>query len=84
MAHIPLRMCAGCRKMLPKHTLIKIVKQDGVPVIDEKQKMFGRGIYLCKNTACLDMAKKKRAVERQFKVQTDADFYAGIERYGGG
>lgn len=73
--HIPLRMCVGCRQMLPKQDLIKIVKVDGVPVVDSRQKLFGRGTYLCKTAACLQQAQKRRALERALQMQVPEAFY---------
>ena len=76
--HIPLRMCVGCRQMQPKHELIKIVKADGALVIDREQKRFGRGAYLCRDRGCVELAKKKRALERSFRGPVPQAFYEEI------
>jgi len=69
MKHIPERMCVGCRRMKPKNTLIKIIRDrsDGTVKIDIKQKLFGRGAYMCLNEDCLKTAVKKKGLERVFK-----------------
>jgi len=50
--HIPQRTCVGCREVLPKRTLIRIVRSpDGVQ-IDPTGKMAGRGAYLHNLRSC--------------------------------
>lgn len=50
--HIPRRTCVGCREILPKRTLIRIVNgPDGVRV-DLTGKAHGRGAYLHDKRAC--------------------------------
>lgn len=73
--HTPLRMCIGCRQMYPKKDLIKIVSKDGVCSIDPEQKKPGRGAYLCRNAACIEQAKKKRALSKHFKMQIAQSLY---------
>jgi len=50
--HIPQRTCVGCREVLPKRSLIRIVKgPDGVQ-IDPTGKAHGRGAYLHDQRSC--------------------------------
>lgn len=50
--HIPQRTCVGCREVLPKRTLIRIVRDaDGIH-IDSSGKAPGRGAYLHDRRAC--------------------------------
>jgi predicted RNA-binding protein YlxR (DUF448 family) len=50
--HIPQRTCVGCRKVLPKRSLIRIVRTtDGVR-IDPSGKLAGRGAYLHDQPSC--------------------------------
>jgi len=50
--HIPQRTCVGCRLVLPKRSLIRIVRgADGVQ-IDETGKLAGRGAYLHNQRSC--------------------------------
>lgn len=78
MSHIPERMCVGCRKMYPKSELVKLVAADEGIVVDKNQKLFGRGAYVCKNAACIALAKKKKALSRQLKVQVAESFYQAL------
>jgi hypothetical protein len=48
----PQRTCVGCREVLPKRSLIRIVRgADGV-VVDESGKAPGRGAYLHDKRRC--------------------------------
>lgn len=67
MAHIPERMCVGCRNMLPKNELIRLVCTEDSIVVDKKQKVQARGVYLCRKEECIALAKKKKALSRSFK-----------------
>ena len=50
--HIPQRTCVGCRQVVPKRTLIRIVRgPDGVRV-DPTGKAAGRGAYLHDQRTC--------------------------------
>ena len=53
-------MCIGCRKKKKKEEMLRLVKSiDGVVSIDEKNRMKGRGFYLCPSPTCFKMARKK-------------------------
>ena len=78
MAHIPERMCIACREMLPKHELIKFVLEDETVIIDNLQKKFGRGAYICKKEECIEKAKKKRALSAKFKMAVPDSIYDEI------
>jgi uncharacterized protein len=55
---IPQRTCVGCRLVLPKRQLIRLVRtSDGVK-IDPSGKMAGRGAYLHDNRSCWQKALK--------------------------
>jgi predicted RNA-binding protein YlxR (DUF448 family) len=50
--HIPQRTCVACREVLPKRSLIRIVRTpDGVQ-IDPTGKLAGRGAYLHDQRSC--------------------------------
>lgn len=75
MTHIPQRMCVACREMFPKHELIKLVVEEGIVIIDNNQKKFGRGAYICKKEECIEKAKKKRALSAKFKMAVSDSIY---------
>ena len=76
--HIPKRMCIACRQMKPKADLIKIVKTPDGAILDDKQKKFGRGAYICKNEDCIKAATKRKALARHFKMQVEDSIYKEI------
>jgi len=65
--HVPVRTCIGCRKRGPKATLLRIVVSDGVPVVDERKRLPGRGAYLCRRERCFLRADKRGALPRAFR-----------------
>ena len=77
--HIPMRMCIGCRKMKPKHELIKFVFKNDIAEIDVEGKKEGRGAYLCKDITCVENAKKKKALSRHFKTPVPLEIYEEAE-----
>lgn len=71
---IPMRRCIGCMESKPKKELIRIVgTQDGDVIIDATGKAQGRGAYLCHNTACFTLAKKKRAITRNLEREVSEE-----------
>ena len=54
--HIPQRTCVGCRQVVAKRTLTRIVKgQDGIK-IDPSGKAPGRGAYVHNVASCWNSA----------------------------
>jgi len=63
--HVPVRTCAGCRKRRAKVELIRLVLNDeGQLSVDRRQRLPGRGVYLCQRPECLERAMKKRGLMR--------------------
>lgn len=50
--HIPHRTCVGCREVLAKRSLIRIVKSPAGVVVDLTGKAHGRGAYLHDDRSC--------------------------------
>ena len=76
---IPLRMCAINREMKPKNELIRLVKIDNKIVIDFKQKLQGRGVWICKEEACISKLKKSKCLNRAFKCEIKDEVYQMIQ-----
>ncbi len=77
MKHIPMRMCIACRNMYPQNELIRIVRDSnsGEILLDSEKKLFGRGAYICRNEKCVQLAAKKRGLDRHFKCSVPAKLY---------
>jgi predicted RNA-binding protein YlxR (DUF448 family) len=56
--HVPQRTCVGCRAVLPKRTLIRIVKRPEGVQIDPTGKLAGRGAYLHDRRSCWERGLK--------------------------
>ena len=50
--HIPQRTCVGCRTVLAKRQLIRIVRTANGVVVDPTGKLAGRGAYLHDRRSC--------------------------------
>lgn len=78
---IPLRQCLGCREMIPKSELIRIVRSsDGDFTVDVTGKQSGRGAYICRKSECLKKAVSSKALERSFKVSIPAEVYEQLDK----
>ncbi len=56
--HIPQRTCVGCRTVLPKRQLIRLVRTANGVQVDSTGKLAGRGAYLHDRRACWERALK--------------------------
>ena len=71
--HIPQRTCVGCRTVLAKRTLIRLVHRlDGV-VVDPTGKMAGRGAYLHNRRSCWEKGLKGPLANALKKPLTNDD-----------
>ena len=66
---IPMRRCAGCMQSKPKKELIRIVgTKEGNVMLDITGKAQGRGVYLCPDSSCFRIARKKQAISRKLEM----------------
>jgi len=56
--HIPQRTCVGCREVLPKRSLIRIVKGPVGVEVDLTGKAHGRGAYMHDQRSCWERGIK--------------------------
>lgn len=56
--HIPQRTCVGCRTVMPKRALIRVVRQPEGVQIDPSGKIPGRGAYLHDRRSCWERGLK--------------------------
>jgi predicted RNA-binding protein YlxR (DUF448 family) len=56
--HTPQRTCIGCRSVLPKRELIRLVRQPDGVVIDPTSKLAGRGAYIHGQRSCWEKGLK--------------------------
>ena len=56
--HIPQRTCVGCREVLSKRSLIRIVRRPEGVQVDPTGKLSGRGAYLHDKRTCWQIGLK--------------------------
>lgn len=56
--HVPQRTCVGCREVLPKRRMIRIVRTAQGVQIDPTSKLAGRGAYLHDRRECWERGLK--------------------------
>jgi uncharacterized protein len=66
--HIPQRTCVACREILPKRSMIRIVRSPQGVVIDPTGKLAGRGAYLHQQRSCWERGMKG-ALSNALKVE---------------
>jgi predicted RNA-binding protein YlxR (DUF448 family) len=77
---IPLRKCVACQEMMPKKSLIRIVKTPEAEIqLDSTGKASGRGAYICSKTECFTLARKKNSIERALKSKVTDEVYQQLD-----
>lgn len=72
--HVPQRTCVGCREVLAKRGLIRIVRTDGGVQLDKTGKLAGRGAYLHDKRSCWEKAIQRGSLARNLKIElTETD-----------
>ncbi|GAB4499686.1 MAG: YlxR family protein [Anaerolineales bacterium] len=78
--HIPQRTCVGCRQILSKRQLLRVVRTaDGVR-IDPTGKLAGRGAYLHDKRSCWARGLKG-ALAHALKTEIGAEDRAQLEEF---
>ncbi|MBI3737898.1 MAG: YlxR family protein [Chloroflexi bacterium] len=56
--HIPQRTCVGCRTVMAKRQLVRIVRTTDGVLVDPTGKLAGRGAYLHDRRSCWEAGLK--------------------------
>ena len=56
--HVPQRTCVGCREVLPKRTMLRVVRTSEGVQLDPTGKLAGRGAYLHDRRECWERGLK--------------------------
>lgn len=71
--HIPQRTCVGCREVLSKRSLIRLIRTPDGIIVDPTGKAAGRGAYLHDKRSCWERGLKG-GITRALKIElTDQD-----------
>jgi predicted RNA-binding protein YlxR (DUF448 family) len=82
--HVPVRTCVACRQEAGKRALLRLVREaDGSARLDSSGRVPGRGAYLHPASECLELARRRRAVERALKAQVPDDLWVALARAAG-
>ena len=74
-----MRRCVNCRESKRKSELLRIVRTpEGNFAIDFTGKANGRGAYICKNENCAAETKKRRKLDKSFKIALPNEIYDEI------
>jgi predicted RNA-binding protein YlxR (DUF448 family) len=71
--HIPQRTCVGCRTVLAKRALIRIVRRPEGVVVDPSGKLAGRGAYIHNRKSCWERGLKGGLANALKTVLTNED-----------
>jgi len=78
--HVPQRTCVGCREVLPKRRMIRIVRTAEGVQVDPTSKMAGRGAYLHDRHECWERGLKG-ALANALKATLTVDERAKLEEF---
>jgi len=78
---IPMRQCSACRGHFEKRQLLRIVRApDGDVLLDQRGKVSGRGVYICRSEECLNKAVKTRALSRALEAPVSDETIESIRQ----
>ncbi|GAA2717867.1 MULTISPECIES: YlxR family protein [Streptomyces] len=69
----PERTCVGCRERAAKSELLRTVVAGGACVPDPRGTLPGRGASVHPTLVCLELAVRRRAFPRAFRIQGPLD-----------
>ena len=78
--HIPQRTCVGCRTVLAKRTLIRVVRRSDGVVVDPSGKLAGRGAYLHNRKSCWERGLRG-GLANALKVTLTKEDRQGLEEF---
>ena len=78
--HVPQRTCVGCREVLPKRKMIRIVRTAEGVQVDPTSKMAGRGAYLHDRRECWERGLKG-ALANALKTTLSVDERVKLEEF---
>jgi hypothetical protein len=75
------RKCAGCNKTLERTSLIRILKCHKTQqlILQPDANSFGRSLYLCPKTDCLNQILKKKRIQRVLKTDLPEEIIENIK-----
>lgn len=76
---VPLRRCVATGEQFPKKELLRVVRTpEGEVKIDLVGKMNGRGAYLSKSVNAVEIARKKKILDRHLEVSVSDEIFTEL------
>ena len=73
---VPMRRCVATNEQFPKKELVRVVRTpEGEVIIDLNGKMNGRGAYLSKSLKAIEIAEKKKILDRHLEISVPSSIY---------
>lgn len=73
---IPMRKCVATNEQYPKKEMFRVVRTpNGEIEIDENGKMNGRGAYISKSKKAIEIARKKKVLDRHLEISIPDSIY---------
>ncbi|HOV06364.1 MAG TPA: YlxR family protein [Anaerolineaceae bacterium] len=80
MKHVPLRTCVGCKSVIAKRELVRIVRTTEGIRIDPTGKLSGRGAYVHNLRSCWEQALRG-PIQHALRVEFTAEDRETLARY---
>jgi uncharacterized protein len=75
----PVRTCVACRQEAGKRELVRLVRlADGSAAVDRSGHATGRGAYVHADAGCIEIARKRKALERALKTPVGPEVWAEL------
>ena len=75
------RTCVGCREEAGKADLIRVVRRaDGGAAVDRTGRVAGRGAYVHDDPACVELARKRRSLDRALHATIQPELWSDLVR----
>ena len=73
------RMCIVSRDRDLKENLFRLVKQNSGIILDLNQKIQGRGVYIKKDLKVIELAQKRKMLDKALKTDISDEFYDSLK-----
>jgi predicted RNA-binding protein YlxR (DUF448 family) len=75
----PVRTCVACREEAGKGELVRFVRRaDRSAAVDRSGHAAGRGAYVHCDAKCIEIARKRKVVERSLKASVGSEVWAEL------
>lgn len=81
MKKIPMRKCLATNEICPKVDLLRVVKDpSGKVFFDRSTRANGRGAYIKATLEAVDIAERKKILDRALEIEVPSDVYEDLRR----